>query len=227
MLFRSHPFGYLAPYGVFPVEVWGWSRTDEELAVCAMVVLSAGHADRAALKRSFAEFGKDVSTGTAPACAGGVASLGHEIRDDTAEFETVIKAQPYKFLDSLHLDRGEIRAHFNDHPAKVQAGEEGAFHIRPLAGEGWEHGEEGEQKYGVQNSYNDRHLSDYLRLFKTIWSILGRLGQQIQMNRQAFAQAILVQDGFPGLLAYIVELCLPLEGEDGCLRDFQIGRAHV
>ena len=99
----------LTPDGILIVEEARVVKADEELAVGAVRVRSAGHRACAADVRLAAELGFQVRhIGTAGSAAGRVAALGHEARYDSMEKNAIVEAALGQRLDALHMVGREI-----------------------------------------------------------------------------------------------------------------------
>src|SRR5687768_16007491 len=118
----------LAPDGVLIVEEARVVEADEELAVRAVGVLSAGHRADAADVRLTTEFRLQVrKVGAAGAAARRVAALGHEAGDHAMKRNAVVEAALRQLLDPLDMARGQVRAKLDDDFAAVRKIEDKAF----------------------------------------------------------------------------------------------------
>src|ERR1700733_4033039 len=94
-----HPGGHLAPDRVLVVEERCIVEADEELAVAGIRACRARHRRGAADMRFLVELGLELLAGAAGAGALRTSGLRHEAFDNTVEYDAVVKAFAYQFLD--------------------------------------------------------------------------------------------------------------------------------
>ena len=71
----------------------------------------------------------DVLPGSTGACAGRIATLGHEAFDHAVKHDAVVKPIARQLLDPRHMLRREIGAQSNDDTTVVKVHEKGVFGV--------------------------------------------------------------------------------------------------
>ena len=105
-----HAFDHIAPDGVLAVKEGRIVKDYEELAVCTIRILRAGHRAGAANMGLVVEFLAKVGLGrTAHAGTIRAATLRHETVNDAMEFHAIVKAFARQFDNACDMVGGKVR----------------------------------------------------------------------------------------------------------------------